>query len=426
MDEGLLEIADRIWRGEAAIEEHNPFSSPWAASGKLTEIGDGLATISSLANVHVIDTPDGLVFVDTGIFFLATTIHASVRGWTKRPLRTAVYSHGHVDHVFGTGPFEEEAREKGLPAPDVVAHENVPPRFDRYVRTAEYNAWINRRQFGIPQLTWPTEYRYPDTTYRDQHAFECGGERFELHHARGETDDHTWTWVPGRRLICCGDMFIWGTPNCGNPQKVQRYPGDWARALREMIALRPEMLLPGHGFPVVGEDRIRSTLEDTAELLEFLHDETLAMMNSGASLDDILHAVKPPERLMERPWLRPIYDDPEFIVHNVWRLYGGWYDGNPSRLKPSLDAHVAREVAALAGGAGRLAERARELLDDGDLRLAGHFAEFAALAAPEDGGIHAVRAEVNGARVAAEPSVMAKGIFGWAARESRERAGPAR
>ena len=86
---------------------------------------------------------------------------------------------------------------------------------------------------------------------------------------------------------------------------------------------------------------MRTTLEDTADLLEFLHDETLAMMNAGASLDDILHAVKPPERLMERPWLRPIYDDPEFIVHNVWRLYGGWYEGNPSRLKPSPDATVA-------------------------------------------------------------------------------------
>jgi alkyl sulfatase BDS1-like metallo-beta-lactamase superfamily hydrolase len=183
------------------------------------------------------------------------------------------------------------------------------------------------------------------------------------------------------------------------------------------------MLLPGHGFPVIGEERIRTTLEETAELLEFLHDETLAMMNAGETLDAILHAVKPPARLMERPYLRPIYDDPEFILHNVWRLYGGWYDGNPSRLKPAPDASVAREVAALAGGPAKLAARAREILGAGDLRLAGHLAEFAALAAPGDGAVQAVRAEVNEARVAAEPSVMAKGIFGWAARESRERAG---
>ena len=421
MDAELLDIADRVWRGELAIEEHNPFSAPWAASGRLTEINPRLATISSLANVHVIVTDDGLVFCDTGIFFLATTIHTNVRAWSKEPLRAAVYSHGHVDHVFGTGPFEEEARENGWPPPRVVAHENVPPRFDRYIRTAEYNAWINRRQFGIPQLTWPTEYRYPDETYRDVHSFEVGGETFELHHARGETDDHTWTWIPGRRLICCGDMFIWGTPNCGNPQKVQRYPGDWARALREMIAREPAMLLPGHGYPIVGEERIATTLHDTAELLEHLHDRTLEMMNAGATLDDILHTVKAPEHLIGKPYLQPIYDDPEFILHNVWRLYGGWYDGNPSRLKPAPDAAVAAEIAALSGGAARLADRARELLAAGDLRLAGHLAEFAALAAPDDPDALAARAEVNEARVAAEPSVMAKGIFGWAAREARER-----
>jgi alkyl sulfatase BDS1-like metallo-beta-lactamase superfamily hydrolase len=419
--EGLLEIADKVWRGEVPIEEHNPFSSPWAANCLLTEVLPGVATVSSLANVNAIATDDGLVFVDTGIFFLARNIHTSIREWSADRLHTAVYSHGHVDHVFGTPPFEEEAAENGWPAPRVVAHENVPPRFDRYVLTAEYNAWINRRQFGIPQLTWPTEYRYPDDTYRDVHTFDAGGERFELHHARGETDDHTWTWIPGRKLICCGDMMIWGTPNCGNPQKVQRYPGDWARALREMAGLGAEVLLPGHGYPVIGADRIAQTLNDTAEFLEFLHDETLKLMNAGATLDEIIHTVTPPERLIEKPYLRPIYDDPEFIVHNVWRFYGGWYDGNPSRLKPAPDGRVAEELAALAGGAGRVAARARELLAEGHLRLASHLAETAALADPNSAEAHAVRAEVYEARVAAEPSLMAKGIYGWAARDSRER-----
>jgi alkyl sulfatase BDS1-like metallo-beta-lactamase superfamily hydrolase len=419
--QGLLEVADKVWRGEMPIEEHNPFSSPWAANCLLTELEPGVATVSSLANVHAIATDDGLVFVDTGIFILARSIHTSIRGWSADRLHTAVYSHGHVDHVFGTAPFEEEAAEKGWPAPRVVAHENVPPRFDRYVLTAEYNAWINRRQFGIPQLTWPTEYRYPDDTYRDVHSFEAGGERFELHHARGETDDHTWTWIPGRKLICCGDMMIWGTPNCGNPQKVQRYPGDWARALREMAGLGAETLLPGHGFPVIGADRIAQTLNDTAELLEFLHDETVKLMNAGATLDEIIHTVTPPERLITKPYLRPIYDDPEFILHNVWRFYGGWYDGNPSRLKPAPDDHVAKELAALAGGAERVAARARELLAQGHLRIASHLAETAALADPASKEAHVVRAEVYEARVAAEPSLMAKGIYGWAARDSRER-----
>src|SRR5947208_3667236 len=55
-----------------------------------------------------------------------------------------------------------------------------------------------------------------------------GGVRFELHHAKGETDDHTWTWIPSEKVLCCGDLFIWASPNAGNPQKVQRYPREWA------------------------------------------------------------------------------------------------------------------------------------------------------------------------------------------------------
>ncbi len=181
-----------------------------------------------------------------------------------------------------------------------------------------------------------------------------GGERFELHHAKGETDDHTWTWVPGRRVLCCGDLFIWATPNAGNPQKAQRHPRDWAQALRAMSELDAEMMLPGHGPPVMGAERVQAALADTAGLLESLVEQTLALMNEGAPLDRIIHSVRAPQELLDRPYLRPIYDEPEFIVRNLWRLYGGWYEGDPSRLKPAPAAELAAELAALAGGAGRL------------------------------------------------------------------------
>ncbi len=129
---------------------------------------------------------------------------------------------------------------------------------------------INQRQFKAPGLRWPVDYRYPDETYRDDLALEVGGERFELHHARGETDDGTWVWAPERKVVFAGDLFIWASPNCGNPQKVQRYARDWIAAFRAMAALQPDVLLPGHGLPIIGADRVRQALEDGAELLETL------------------------------------------------------------------------------------------------------------------------------------------------------------
>jgi alkyl sulfatase BDS1-like metallo-beta-lactamase superfamily hydrolase len=305
-----------------------------------------------------------------------------------------------------------------------VAHEALPARFDRYRRTAGYNGAINARQFSSPGLRWPTDYRYPDETYRDSLVLEVGGERIELHHALGETDDATWGWVPGRRLLFTGDLVIWASPNCGNPQKVQRYPVEWAETLRAMAAVGADVLLPGHGLPVGGADRIATFLTEGAELLESIVEQTLEAMNDGARLDEVVRRVRPPEHLLSRPHLRPVYDEPEFVVRNLWRLYGGWWDGNPATLKPAAEGDLASELAALAGGADRLASRARELAaagDDRSLRLAGHLAEMAALAAPDDPGVHRARAEVFGRRAAEELSTMSKGIFAWAADESSSR-----
>jgi alkyl sulfatase BDS1-like metallo-beta-lactamase superfamily hydrolase len=217
-------------------------------------------------------------------------------------------------------------------------------------------------------------------------------------------------------------MFIWASPNCGNPQKVQRYPRDWAAAFRKMAALAPEILLPGHGLPIVGAARVHQALSEGAELLETLVEQTLALMNDGARLDDIVHSVHAPEHLLARPYLHPIYDEPEFVVRNLWRQYGGWYDGDPSHLKPAPAAALAAEIASLAGGASRLAERAREVAAAGDLRLAGHLAEMAAQAAPDDKGVHAARAEIFGARAREEASTMSKGIYSWAEHESQQKA----
>jgi alkyl sulfatase BDS1-like metallo-beta-lactamase superfamily hydrolase len=114
-----------------------------------------------------------------------------------------------------------------------------------------------------------------------------------------------------------------------------------------------------------------------------------------------------------------MYDEPEFIVHNVWRQFGGWWDGAASRLKPAPDAAVGAELAALAGGADVLVRRARQLAEDGDLRLACHLADFAGWAAPDDPEVHGVRAEIYERRRKSELSLMAKGIFAAAAKESQ-------
>ena len=86
-------------------------------------------------------------------------------------------------------------------------------------------------------------------------------------------------------------------------------------------------------------------------------------MNAGGRLDEAIHSVVVPRALADRPYLQPVYDEPEFIVRTIWRQYGGWWDGNPATLKPAPERALAAEIAALAGGATALAARAVELAE---------------------------------------------------------------
>ncbi len=396
----LLEVSDALWTGERSIDG-DPVTSMMLGFG---EIEPGVGYFASLGNVSAIETAKGLLLVDTSSLFTGPLAKSSIEGWTSEPLHTVVYTHGHVDHVMGIGAWGDTSGVQ------VLAHENCPRRFDRYKRTAGYNGRINARQFRTPGLQWPTEYRYPDETLSDHRTLDLGGETFELHHDRGETDDHVWMWWPARRLLCTGDLFIWASPNCGNPQKAQRYPWEWACALRKMAALRPKMLLPGHGVPIVGEDRVERALTETAELLESLCEQVLSKMNEGAPLAEIVHSVEAPEHLLARPYLRPIYDEPEFVVQNLWRLWGGWWDGDPSSLKPAAPDTLAAEIAALAGGASVLIERATTLSEAGDHRLACHLAEMATRAS-NDPAIRKRRGEIYAKRAETERSLMARSIF---------------
>ncbi|MBL0213031.1 MAG: MBL fold metallo-hydrolase [Myxococcales bacterium] len=407
----LRELSDELLSGTASIDRAQPMAPRFVAEA----LAPGSVFVSSFANVTAFATDAGLVLIDTGSFVLAEPTRVVLRKLTTDPVHTAVWTHGHVDHCFGVELYEREPTGRPI---HVIAHEAVPRRFERYALTRGWNHAINRRQFQTG-AEFPHTFRAPDELVVDRRSLDVGGRRFELSHALGETDDHLWVWVPDAGVVCAGDLFIWASPNCGNPQKVQRFPREWAAALRAMDALGGEVLAPGHGVPIWGAAAVHRALDDTASFLESLVDQVITLMNRGARLDQILAEVVAPPELLARPYLSPIYDEPEFIVRNLYRLYGGWWDGNPAHLKPAREVALAQELAALAGGAGVLAARAEQLAAAGDLALASHLVELAATALPSDRVIAALRAKIYTERAAAERSLMARGVFTAAASDSR-------
>ncbi len=413
-------LFEQLWNGSAQMEEWTEAVS----QGAITKVADGVITVHTTyfcGSVTAIRTGDGLVLIDTANRATGGKVLALIRTWNRSPIHTVIYTHGHIDHTGGITAIDQEAKANGLPPPRIIAHRDVARRMNRYKLTQGLNSIVQSQQFNDPAFVYPVGDRQPDEVYDDTLSLVIGGERIKLFHGRGETDDATFVWLSTRSILVSGDFVIWMFPNAGNPRKVQRYAAEWAAALRQMAELRPEIVIPGHGPVIFGRTRAAQVLRNGAAVLEHLVRECLALMNRGATLDEVLHEVTAPAEYLSLPYLRAKYDDPEFLVRAIYHLYAGWFDGNPAHLKPARAADVAMELARLAGGAKTVARRAAVLARQGKTRLAAHLAEVASEAAPDDKSVQATRALVLRKCIDSEGTLMGKAFLAVYEREAAQR-----
>jgi len=399
--------------------------------GEPHEVAPGICLVPGFGNATLLLTDDGAAVVDPATRQNGARILRELRQRSQAPVRFVIYTHGHGDHAFGTGPLLEDTAQRGEAPPQIVAHERVLDRLTRYQRLQGQHEHINRVQFAIPpdREAFPTVYYPPTLTYHHRLSLRLGDLTLECRHGIGETDDATWVWVPERRAVIAGDFIVSSCPNVGNPFKVQRYALGWAEALEDMAALEPEHVIPGHGA-LLDREGAQDLLLGTARAMRYLEDEVVRRLNAGQWHEQILEEVDLPNDLKEKRYLAPIYGCPRFVVHGILRLYSGWFDGNAGNLFPSTRAETGEDVVALAGGAGPLLERARALRDAGGLRdvqRALHLVDFVLFGEGEDGPsareAHALKAELLDGRAEVEPSFIARNILRNGASREREAAG---
>lgn len=378
------------------------------------EITSDVFLHAKFVNTYALKTEEGLVLIDPGLTSRSKSVYEYVKDWVNAPLHTAIYTHGHADHAFGLAEFIAAGE-----SPNIVAQENCPPRFRRYQLTHGWNANINKRQFSLKKPAFPKEFHWPTEIFSNALTQHIGELTLELRAAKGETDDHCYIWVPEKKYLFTGDLVIWVAPNCGNPQKVQRYPMEWAQALDEMAALGAEWLFPGHGLVIKGREAVKKVLTETAQYLRVIISQVLERMNRGETPEDIFHAVEPDPELASRPYLQSVYDHPKFIVRNLLRLWGGWWNGNAADLLPATWAQQGAEIADLAGGIDALVYRGHKLLEQGNSVLAAHVAEWATRSEPSNDDAQRLKRDVYAKRLEEEDSLMVQGIYRAAMNDAR-------
>lgn len=205
------------------------------------------------ANTGFILTADGVVVIDSGSSRqVAQKIEAAIRHITDQPIKYVINTGGQDHRWLGNSHFTD----RGIP---VLAHERtVTDIADRGGMLFEGLA----RQLG-PAFAG-TRIQQPTRSFAGKQTLTLADEAIELIFAGGgHTPGDIIVWLPKKRIAFSGDIVY-----------VDRLLGvlqmssvkHWLRSFDALAALRPVLIVPGHGAPATLDKARRETRDYLARL----------------------------------------------------------------------------------------------------------------------------------------------------------------
>lgn len=341
------------------------------------------------SNVYMIVGDGGVIIVDTTeTTTAAANVLAEFRKITDLPVKTIILTHSHRDHVSGASLFAEGANPEilasDIPSGDPLIEQTPHPR------PAKAQQMRTKRQFGIG-LSYPDEIIgigvgpgnrplkgmgagiLPPTRRigREGETIKTCGIDLQLVMAPGETPDHMVVWYPAKRVLFSGDNFYRSFPNLYAIRGTEYRDFDtWADTLDQLMAFQPEILAPGHTKALIGADNIREVLTDYRDAIRHVVDETRNGMDAGLTMDQLAESVKLPPELAEKPYLREYYGSVAYAVRAYFVGTTGWFDGNPTSLRPLPPRAEAERIIRLAGGINAVMDEIEKARAAGDFQWA--------------------------------------------------------
>jgi len=390
------------------------------AGRELTEpikVHDAIYQAVGFSNTYLVLTPEGNVVIDTSISSMAPKHHAMLRKISPSPTKYIILTHGHGDHTGGVYLWKEEGTQ-------VVAQQNFPAFRTYQDRLRGYLSRTAAAQFNFPldrvlaAASSPQQHVEPTVTFDDHYEFTLGGLDVKILHTPGETPDALTVWIPQYKAAFIGDNLYDSFPNMytlrGTPP---RWPLEYIASLDRVLALEPEILLPSHGLPIVGKEKIAERVKQYRDAIRYVHDETVKGMNEGKDVYTLMREIKLPAELD----VGEAYGKVAWSVRGIYEGYVGWFDLNPATMYPVPPNAVDAELVELAGGAAIVAAKARELVDADDAVRGLRMADAALASEPTNRAVLEAKLHALGALQKKTRNGLEHGWLSHGIRETQKR-----
>ena len=353
----------------------------------------------SLANSMMVEGTGGKIIIDTtGTIETGKEVRSIFDRINPYPIKAVIYTHNHGDHVFGATAFiDDESTE-------VIAHTTtkkyinrilgilrpiISKRSSRMFGSAFLEDEIENNGIGpfleIGREGRQTSLVYPTKEFEDYLELDLSGIDIQLFHAPGETNDQIFVWLPKFKALFPGDNFYRAFPNLytirGTPYRDLTA---WVESIDKMRYLEPEFLIPSHSRPLIGSKKILKHLTDYRDTIQFIHDQTVRLMNKGMTPSEISNEILLPEHLASSPFLKEFYGTAQWSSKNVFAGYLGWFNGNPTTLNPLSNREEAKKIVDLAGGWLHVLEEAKGAIKDKEFQWALQLTDYLLLENPNN------------------------------------------